>query len=886
MTRARGVVRVGRALDMSYNNLKTSDVDTAQSQGASLNLALHSTTTGLTLLLYLGLWGCADSGQSGSPSGACCKYCQTGCACGDSCIPCSNACHQPDGCACDGTPGTGPGDPDHTPAPGDGPCLVDECPAEYPVVPQCWVSEWNEDACRCDLLPLNGGVCDIESDRCRYGACDNGRCEATAALRDCTDRIACTIEWCDPTDGCVVEPMADLCDDGVSCTTDTCEVDVGCRHAPMAERCDDGNPCTVDVCQFGLGCAHDASDSSTCDDGDVCTDDHCDPTLGCRHLLNTAPCDDANTCTTGDRCAEGQCYGGEPVGCNDNNPCTDDACQHESGCTHTPNDGECEDGSLCTNDDRCAEGLCGPGSLVNCDDDNSCTTDSCDPEIGCTHDKHPEGTPCSDGNLCIIGDRCTDGNCVAGSTIMSCDDSNVCTDDSCIPELGCLQAPNQLPCSDGDVCTIDDSCEGGACKAFPAVWIEQVGLEDYVRTATVLVAADDGQTLVAGGAQQDVSLSVDPWLASIDAHGQVLWERTYPDAPGEIVNSGARDLCDGHGTGFVVLSTAVVPGLSQQALVIRTDAQGAELWRRDHGNASLDHAWVLIRHSHGGYIAGGWSSQGQKTTWLFKIDSAGDLAWEKNYGGGEIRDLLEVEQGNVLALGGTETSVTLRTIADNGEVVRSKTFVPQSDGVAVAQILRVGNDFVFGGTLLEPGLGERVWLVRVDAGLEQVWERRFSVSDAGSDRLNAIGFVRDQSVSFVGLTLRAGGPNGTHWDGWLAYVDGMGNLIGSEIVGTTGFDSLNALLHLPSDHMLVAGEANVENQNDRHALLLNVDAWGNRDCEEAGACAVMSMSMCDDGNPCTVDSCSEGNCASTQLPDGSPCDVDGRRCVGGACAAD
>lgn len=46
---------------------------------------------------------------------------------------------------------------------------------------------------------------------------------------------------------------------------------------------------------------------------------------------------------------------------------------------------------------------------------------------------------------------------------MSCDDGNPCTTDSCDPELGCVFAPNSATCADdGSSCT-NDVCSAGAC---------------------------------------------------------------------------------------------------------------------------------------------------------------------------------------------------------------------------------------------------------------------------------------------------------------------------------------------------------------------------------------------------------------------------------------
>jgi hypothetical protein len=53
-------------------------------------------------------------------------------------------------------------------------------------------------------------------------------------------------------------------------------------------------------------------------------------------------------------CEEGECVG-EPLDCDDGNPCTDDACDPAQGCSSTPNEAPCEDGDPCTSGDGCVE---------------------------------------------------------------------------------------------------------------------------------------------------------------------------------------------------------------------------------------------------------------------------------------------------------------------------------------------------------------------------------------------------------------------------------------------------------------------------------------------------------------------------------------------------
>ncbi len=263
------------------------------------------------------------------------------------------------------------------------------------------------------------------------------------------------------------------CDDGNDCTEDRCHWDHTCINAPMdARSCDDGDPCTTDdQCLDGLCLPGPALD---CDDGNPCTVDSCDPAEGCAHGNSNKECDDGNGCTVDDTCVDGACIGTAPL-CDDGNDCTADSCDEATGeCTFIPQSNfPCDDANACTNGDQCHRGVCIPGTPVSCDDRNPCTIDSCiekprEEGGGCLHTPDV-GLPCSDGNPCSSQDACTDeGTCLG--TGGNCDDDNPCTTDICNPIEGCYYEPaSGESCDDGDPCTATSTCKAGICVPGPTI---------------------------------------------------------------------------------------------------------------------------------------------------------------------------------------------------------------------------------------------------------------------------------------------------------------------------------------------------------------------------------------------------------------------------------
>ncbi|MFO7181342.1 MAG: MYXO-CTERM sorting domain-containing protein, partial [Pseudomonadota bacterium] len=184
----------------------------------------------------------------------------------------------------------------------------------------------------------------------------------------------------------------------------------------------------------------------------------------CINEPNTNECSDGDPCTTNDRCSKGTCKG-SPIGCNDNNPCTSDSCEN-GNCVFEPVDdgAECDDQNGCTSGDQCKSGVCVGTGGPDCDDGNPCTKNSCSNSECSWDDLEPEGTPCVQENKCLVNTTCSaEGECTS-DVEKDCDDNNPCTVDSCDPDVGCVHEPlDGDECNDGNACTLEDRCVEGEC---------------------------------------------------------------------------------------------------------------------------------------------------------------------------------------------------------------------------------------------------------------------------------------------------------------------------------------------------------------------------------------------------------------------------------------
>ena len=229
--------------------------------------------------------------------------------------------------------------------------------------------------------------------------------------------------------------------------------------------CDAATP-KVEACNGVDDDCDGLTDEQTCEDNNPCTDDACEGTKGCSNKPNTKDCDaDGSNCTVGDACNGGTCKAGAKVICDDGNACTVDSCDKLVGCKHAPAEGSaCDDGIPCSTGEACKAGACAGGLAKTCDDGKPCTLDSCDPATGTCSNAQTKGLVCDDGKICTWTDVC-DANGACTGTPAACDDGKPCTADSCDPVKGCVasQSPDGAGCDDGDACTGTGTCSGGTC---------------------------------------------------------------------------------------------------------------------------------------------------------------------------------------------------------------------------------------------------------------------------------------------------------------------------------------------------------------------------------------------------------------------------------------
>ncbi len=317
------------------------------------------------------------------------------------------------------------------------------CTQDICVVSQCQHPHWP-----------NSTQCDDKNSCTSNDACLDGICTGTG--RDCSGFDAvCVRGVCNPASGeCEAQEEEDQtpCEDGLFCSeADVCLA--GVCVAGGERDCDDEEPCTQDVCNENeRACkstwepklnAEGPAGSANCEDGE---DNDCD-------LLVDMDDPDCNPCTVDEDC-------------DDANPCTLNNCADGVCSTSSTNEnGSCDDGLYCTEDDVCVGGVC-QGEARICTVGDICRVGVClEDEDRCDEVEKDDGEICDDGQYCTVQDNCQAGVCEGEDRV--CEDSDICTLDACDEQLGeCTHVAQEIPGAEGPEGNpscgngVDDDCDG------------------------------------------------------------------------------------------------------------------------------------------------------------------------------------------------------------------------------------------------------------------------------------------------------------------------------------------------------------------------------------------------------------------------------------------
>jgi hypothetical protein len=309
-----------------------------------------------------------------------------------------------------------------------------------------------------------------------------------------------------------------------------------------------------------------------------------------------------------------------------------------------------------------------------------------------------------------------------------------------------------------------------------------------------LSIANDGYIL--GGSQNPVGpIQGMGILVRYNLYGDTLWLKTFYDTTYSeyLIFSQAKQTADG---GFVAIGETRGNGTyATQFILIKTDSNGNEMWRKTYGmNNKMNRGTNILILPDGGFLLGGntYSAtlQDSKNGMVIKTDSLGNEIWRKQVGGfyndGYARLALAKDGNYIIALNYTEwlndeiavgrlnciktdtagVNIWNKRFGKSKEIFFCNSLKVSDDGTLIA-IGNSGNTDT--GTTKIPG-----WIMKISNDGDSLWFREIEKYHPWGYEHYAYDFVPTSDGGFVVCGNVRDVYNGSFDDMWIVKLDSLG----------------------------------------------------------------------------------------------------------------
>jgi len=301
------------------------------------------------------------------------------------------------------------------------------------------------------------------------------------------------------------------------------------------------------------------------------------------------------------------------------------------------------------------------------------------------------------------------------------------------------------------------------------------------------------------------------FTSALYAQPTIKWQHAYGGSGDE----GAYDIKPAVNGGFIFCGQTnstdgdvVAPGFgSTDYWVCRIDSNGNILWERSYGGEGSDGADVILNVGNG-YIIGGniypvsdsiyggevTGAHGSDDIWVIKTDTAGTLLWQKAYGGSSFDDI-----------------DNMKATSDGGYIFVADTHSTDGDIT-----------FNHGGV-------SDIWVVKINDTGKIIWQRCYggSLNDFGDDIIQTLdgGYLVTAHTSSTDGDM-TGITNRGNTDAWLIKIDDTGAIVWQKTYGGSEIDEPNSIIQAnDGGYIIGAGTNSSDFDIDDYTTGDGFDVW-------------------------------------------------------------
>jgi uncharacterized repeat protein (TIGR02543 family) len=322
-------------------------------------------------------------------------------------------------------------------------------------------------------------------------------------------------------------------------------------------------------------------------------------------------------------------------------------------------------------------------------------------------------------------------------------------------------------------------------------WEKSIGGSNYDEAYSIQQTSDGGYIVAGASGSNDGDINGvdhgggDYWVAKLGADGNIQWEKSLGGSGTDSAQS-IQQTSDG---GYIVAGWSYsndyeVNGGNHGASdfwVVKLNTGGAIQWQKSLGGLGYDYAHAIQQTSDGGYIVAGESNSndgdvmgnhGGSDYWVVKLDTVGNIQWEKSLGGS-----------------GSDGAFSIQQTSDGGNVVAG--YSSSNDGNVTGN--HGGYDY---------------WVVKLDTVGNIQWEK--SLGGSGFDSARSIQQTSDGGYIVAGSsTSNNGDVNGNHGanDFWAVKLDAVGNIQWGKSIGGSGYENAKSIQQTSDGSYIIAGDS-------------------------------------------------------------------------------
>jgi len=314
--------------------------------------------------------------------------------------------------------------------------------------------------------------------------------------------------------------------------------------------------------------------------------------------------------------------------------------------------------------------------------------------------------------------------------------------------------------------------------------------------------------VVAGSSKSFHQDKIVAWILKLDHDGNARWNQTFFEGDGSEFRC-VLDLDEG----FLLVGNVFLPSGDTDGYVVRVDDEGKMIWNITLGGENVEKLFSALKVQDGFVLVGLTQSFGDDSdVWVVKTDFDGNVVWNKTYGGTmeDAGRAITATEGNHYVVAGYTNSMgngdydfLLLKIDSSGNTAWNKTYGGTQSDKAYA-IAETSGGCVAVGDTRSKGEGETdAWIIKVDVNGNLMWDT--SVGGEGFDMPTCVTVSNYGGYLAGGFTFSFG--NGER-DFWLFKVDDSGKVLWSCTVGRTEFEEAYAALEVAETEFVMAGWTN------------------------------------------------------------------------------